>query len=70
MLFYLENLVENYKSKLLNKISINFSNLTVLRRVFFSGSFVLFKSVFVMLSHLFIAALWPSAGLVAHECDV
>ena len=36
--------------------------LTVPRRCFFCGSFVFLCLVFIMLSRLFIAALWSSAG--------
>ena len=47
----------------LDKLSSKIFLLTVPRRYFFCGSFVLFMScVFCMLSRLFIAALWSPAG--------
>ena len=46
------------------KPSSNIFLLTVLRRCFFCGSFMLFLSCFVMLSYirLFVGALWSPAG--------
>ena len=44
------------------KPSRKISLLTVPRRYFFCVSFVLFMSVFVMLSYLFVAAFWSPEG--------
>ena len=67
LLFTFINLLGIYLRKRASKIFL----LTVPRQYFFCGSFVLFNflcHVFVLFSHLFIAALWSPAGKGLNSC--